>query len=140
MANGAWDESLLIGIELIDEQHKMLVEKLGDLLEAMENNRGEMEITKTLDFMVDYTGFHFSSEEKHMAEQSYPGLDDQKKLHEGFRKTLGEIVAEYREDGPTRELTDSVNTLLVNWLINHIKGVDMEFAEFLNSKGLLISE
>ena len=140
MAKIEWDDSLSIGIELIDEQHKMLIQKLWDLLNAVEKKQGEMEITKTLDFMVDYTDFHFSSEEKHMAEQSYPGLENQQKLHEGFKKTLQEIVTEYREDGPTRELTDSVNTLLVNWLVNHIKGVDMKFAEFLNSKGLSIKE
>ena len=140
MAKIEWDDSLSIGIELIDEQHKMLIQRLSDLSNAVEMKQGEMEVTKTLDFMIEYTDFHFSSEEKHMAEQNYPGLDEQKRLHEEFKKTLSGIVAEYREDGPTRELTTAVNTLLVNWLINHIKGVDHKFAEFLNDKGLTITE
>ena len=134
MAKIEWDDSLSIGIDLIDEQHKMLIQRLNDLSKAVEMMQGEAEIMKTLEFMIDYTNFHFSSEEKHMAEQKYPGLDDQRKQHEEFKNTLKHIVEDFEEEGPTRALTTSINTFLFNWLIKHIKGLDLKFGKFLTDK------
>ena len=134
MAKIEWDDSLSVGIDIIDEQHKVLIQKLSDLFKAIEMQQGEAEIMKTLDFMIDYTNFHFSSEEEHMAEQKYPGLGSQQKQHEEFKDTLKHIVEDFEEEGPTRALTTSINTFLVNWLINHIKGIDLKFGEFLKNK------
>ena len=136
MAKIQWDDSLSVGIEIIDEQHKMLIQRLGELSEAVENRQGETAIMKTLEFMSDYTDFHFTSEEQHMSEQNYPGLADQKAQHEEFRATLKRIVEDYEDEGPTRSLTTSINTFLFNWLINHIKGTDLKFGKFLNDKGV----
>ena len=136
MAKIEWDDTLSIGIEAIDEEHKMLIQRLSELAEAVELNQGEMEIAKTLDFMFDYTKFHFESEEKYMARTDYPGLDEQLKLHAEFKKTLQDILDEYQEDGPTRNVTESINVFLMNWLVKHIKGVDHQFAVFLKEKNL----
>ena len=128
-----WSDSLSIGVELIDEQHKMLIQKLNDLSKALENRQGEVETVKALEFMVDYTDFHFSAEEKIMAEQNYPGLEHQKKQHAEFKGHLNQLIEDYREEGPTKELVTSVNALLINWLIKHIHGVDLKLGEFLKS-------
>lgn len=64
-----WTPGLATGIELVDTQHKMLLEKLNDISEAIEKRQGTDVIIKTLDFMMDYTDFHFTDEEKHMKEQ-----------------------------------------------------------------------
>jgi len=63
-----WNDNLATGIELIDEQHKMLLEKLNDISLAIERQLRVEVITKTLDFMMDYTDFLFSDEEKYMKE------------------------------------------------------------------------
>jgi hemerythrin len=134
MAKIQWDDSLSVGIDIIDQQHKMLIQRLSELSEAVEMKQGETAIMKTLEFMSEYTDFHFSSEEKHMEEQNYPGLDYQKAQHEEFRNTLKRIVEDYEDEGPTRALTTSINTFLFNWLLNHIKGTDLKFGKFLNEK------
>ncbi|MHC4637049.1 MAG: bacteriohemerythrin [Planctomycetota bacterium] len=129
-----WDNSLSVGIDLIDEQHKMLIQRLNDLSKAVEMMQGEAEITKTLEFMIDYTNFHFSSEEEYMAKEKYSGLDDQQKQHEEFKNILKDLVEDFEEEGPTRALTTSINTFLVNWLKQHIKGLDLQFGNFLKDK------
>ena len=131
-----WDNSLSIGVDLIDEQHKMLIQRLNDISVAIEMSHGVEKIVKTLDFMVDYTNFHFSAEEKHMAKYDYPGLDYQKKQHEEFKASLKQIIQDFEEEGATQALAASINVFLFNWLINHIKGVDHKFGEFLNEKDL----
>jgi hemerythrin len=126
-----WNDGLATGIELVDEQHKMLLEKLNDISEAIENQQGVDVIIKTLDFMVDYTDFHFSAEEKHMAEHKYPRLDYHKKMHKEFVDTLNTMITEFREDGATDRLAESVNIYLFNWLVTHIKGVDGAYGKYL---------
>ena len=129
-----WDGSLSIGVDLIDEQHKMLIEKLGDLSEALRKSVEHNEILKTLEFMMDYTDFHFTAEEKTMADHDYPGLEFQQQQHAEFKVTLNNILEDFKEEGPTKSLATSVNVFLLNWLIDHIKGVDLKLGEFLSEK------
>ena len=59
------------------------------------------DLEKALDFMIDYTDFHFSAEEELMAENNYPGLDAQKQaaaaeLRAVEEKTQAEIAQNLR--------------------------------------------
>jgi len=126
-----WTPGLATGIELVDTQHKMLLEKLNDISEAIEKQQGTDVIIKTLDFMMDYTDFHFTDEEKHMKEHKYPRLDYHKKMHQEFVDTLNKMITEFKEDGATERLAESVNIYLFNWLVTHIKGVDGAYGRYL---------
>lgn len=130
-----WDDSLSVGIDLIDEQHKMLIQKIQDLSEAVSAARGLEKILQTLEFMIDYTEFHFGTEEKHMTELGYPGTEEHKQRHKEFVSTLNHMVEDFEEDGATEALSTSINTFLINWLIKHIKLIDCKFGEFLQEKG-----
>lgn len=135
MAKIEWDDSLSVGVDLIDEQHKMLIQKLRDLSDAFESGREMNRIMQTLEFMVDYTDFHFTAEEKTMVKYDYPGLEEQKSQHKQFVVTLNNIVEDFKEEGPTSSLATSINVFLHNWLIKHIKGVDIKLGQFLTEKG-----
>ncbi len=130
-----WNDSLSVGVELIDDQHKMLIKRIKDLSDAVNSSRGAIEIGKTLGFMIDYTGFHFSTEEKHMTGLGYPGYEVHKQQHEEFKSTLNEMVMEFEEDGATAQLSEWVNNYLINWLVKHIKSIDTKLSEFLREKG-----
>ncbi len=134
MSDFKWDDSLSVGVDLIDEQHKMLIEKLADLSDALKKSMEFNEILKTLEFMIDYTDFHFTAEEKTMAEHDYPGLESQQEQHAEFKTTLDNILEDFKEEGPTKSIATSVNVFLLNWLINHIKGVDLQLGKFLAEK------
>lgn len=136
MSKIEWDDSLSIGVELIDDEHKMLIRKLGDLSEAFNQGLEQNKILKTLDFMIDYTDFHFTDEERIMTQSGYPGLEEQKKQHGEFKQTLNNILEDYQDEGPTKSLAESVNFFLVNWLFGHIKGTDHKLGVFLKEKGL----
>ena len=135
MSKIEWNDSLSVGVELIDEHHKMLIQKLADLSESFTKGHEENKIIKTLDFMIDYTDFHFSAEEKVMAEQSYPGLDKQKEQHEEFKVTLNNILEDFKEESTTKAIATEINVFLHNWLIDHIKGSDIKLGQFLTEKG-----
>ena len=94
-----WDDSLSVGIHLIDEQHKMLIQRLQALVHAIETYQSVNEIVKTLDFLIEYTNFHFSTEEKHMNETKYPDLTSHRAHHEEFKTTLQSLTVDFEEDG-----------------------------------------
>jgi hemerythrin len=130
-----WDDSLSVNVELIDEQHKMLIQRLADLSDAFRRGLEQNKVMQTLEFMIDYTDFHFSAEEKVMEENDYPGLEEQKQQHEEFRTTLDNIVEDYKEEGTTTAIATEINVFLLNWLIKHIKGSDTKLGKFLTEKG-----
>jgi hemerythrin len=140
MAKITWDDSLSVNVDLIDDQHKMLLSRLNDMAEAVEQKRGIEKISKTLNFMIEYTDFHFSTEEKHMTEHNYPGKEFHQKQHNEFTNVLNNLVQDFEEDGATQLLADSIDTFLVNWLLTHIKGSDVAFGKFLIENGFVGTE
>lgn len=135
-----WMSDLAVGIGLIDQQHKMLIKHLNDLSQSLASNQGPKKIATTLNFLIDYTDFHFTEEEKHMAANEYPELDAHKKKHEEFKATLSSMEEDLEEEGATQLLADSIDNLLVRWLFEHIRMVDVAFGKFLKEKGVEIPE
>jgi len=140
MQETKWDDRLSVGIELIDDQHKEWIDRFNNVLEAIDSGRDSVQIARTLDFLVDYTEVHFSTEERHMSANGYPGLEDHKAEHEGLRQTLKDLEQDFEEEGITHLLADSIGTLMTNWLIKHIERMDMQFGAFLREKGIVLTE
>ena len=76
-----FDDSLVTGNEMIDTQHKELIDKINKLLDSCESGRDKLVAIKTLDYLADYTDFHFSEEEKLQEEIEYPGITEHNKEH-----------------------------------------------------------
>ena len=126
-----FDETLVTGNELIDYQHKELIERINLLLKSCEDAQGKVKAVKMLDYLLDYTEFHFSAEEKLQEEISYPGLKEHREKHEEFKsavKELQEMLEE--EEGPTETFVAQVQKNVVDWLFTHIKGFDRSVAEY----------
>ena len=126
-----FDETLVTGNEMIDGQHKELIERINQLLESCEDGQGKVKAIKMLDYLLDYTEFHFSAEEKLQEEIQYPGIEEHKAKHAEFKnavKELQEMLEE--EEGPTEAFVAQVKKNVVDWLFDHIKGFDRSVAEY----------
>ena len=139
MSKMTWDENLSIGVALIDEQHKKWIERLGNVQSAIEDYRGMPHVANALDFLVDYTQFHFLTEEKSMSETGYSGLENHRSKHEELKSTLDDLVEDFRDYGVTEKLSQAIGTFLGNWLRDHIKVVDQAFAAFLKEKKIRLT-
>ena len=83
-----FDETLVTGNEMIDGQHKELIERINQLLESCEDGQGKVKAIKMLDYLLDYTEFHFSAEEKLQEEIQYPGINEHKAKHAEFKNAV----------------------------------------------------
>ena len=133
-----WRDSLSIGVDLIDDQHKNWLNRFNNLAQAIEARERQGQLVKTLDFLVDYTKLHFDTEEKHMTANNYPGYDEHKAKHDKLKTTLDNLVDDFQDEGATQMLADYLSTFLGNWLVTHIKEVDIQFGKFLSEKGITI--
>ena len=140
MSSIAWNDSLSVGIDLIDEQHKTLISKIADLDEALHTGRGPSEIVHILTFLMDYTELHFGTEERNMRAYDYPSLDAHVVKHEEFKTALANLGDDFKEEGATQGLADSIGMLLMNLFVKHIKDVDHRFGEYLRENNLTMSE
>ncbi len=134
-----WKDSFSVGVELIDEQHKMLIKSINDITDAVNDNKGSAVVARTLNFLIEYTDFHFSLEEKHMSEHNYPEIEDHLKRHEEFKNTLANLEKDFREDGATHILAESIDTFMINWLTHHITSIDVKLASFFKEKNITVS-
>ena len=126
-----FDETLVTGNEMIDSQHKELIDKINKLLDSCENGNDKLAAVKTLDYLSDYTDFHFGAEEKLQEEIEYPGIEEHKKEHEGLRKVVAELHEMLvEEEGPSPAFVEQVNKNVIEWLYRHIKGFDRSVAEY----------
>ena len=131
-----FDETLVTGNEMIDGQHKELIDKINKLLDSCEVGNDKLTAIKTLDYLADYTDFHFGEEEKLQESISYPGIEQHKKEHEKLRRVVEELHEMLEEqEGPTEAFVAQVQENVINWLYNHIKGFDRSVAEYKHMRG-----
>ena len=133
-----WSDDLSVGVPLIDQQHQLLIGRIQELSDAIRNYQGGGEVAKTLDFLMDYTDFHFGTEERHMRALEYPGLQKNREKHAEFKQTLKNLGSDFEEEGATSDLADSIDQLLGHWFVEHIKNVDQKLGDFLEEQGVVL--
>ena len=127
-----FDKTLVTGNELIDTQHKELIDRVNKLTEDCAVGKEKNVAIQTLDFLMDYTDFHFKDEEKLQADCSYPLLAAHKQQHEKFVKAVEELREMLEEEeGPSEAFVEAVKKNVVEWLLNHIMVWDKQLAEFI---------
>ncbi len=131
-----WTPDLSVGVDLIDRQHREWISRFNDLEEAVGSLQGPDRIAETLGFLIDYTGFHFDTEERHMEACDYPDLPGHRARHAELRSTLSGLVTDFEEDGATHSLAEAIDTFLGNWLVDHIRSVDARLGDYMRERGL----
>jgi hemerythrin len=131
-----WSDSMSLGIESIDNQHRWLVgavNTLHDELSGSEPPRREV-VGKILEGLVDYSVNHFILEEELFQRFGYPETIAHKAEHDGFSAKAMELLFRF-EDGDTVSL--ETLEFVKDWLMHHILKVDKAYAPFLRSKGVV---
>jgi hemerythrin len=126
-----WTEDLAVGHGMIDTQHKELFSRYNHLLQACKAGKGREEITPALEFLAEYVAAHFAEEERHMWASGFPGIEEHKQQHREFREKIDELRRELQERGSTVALSTDLNHSLLNWLLWHVRQIDMKLARHL---------
>lgn len=124
-------DDLVTGNEVIDSQHKELINKINDLLRSCENSSSKDDATKMLNYLSEYTNYHFGAEESLQESIGYPGIEEHKKKHAELKATVQELYDLLaKEKGPTDAFAAMVNEKVTEWLYYHIQSFDRSVAEY----------
>lgn len=122
----SWSPDLSVGIEVIDNQHKRIVEYINMLHEARIRNDKDA-IARVIEELVDYTLSHFSFEESMMEEAKYRFVAPHKRVHELFVRRVSEYQQRFKMGEDVATVAGDMQNTLVTWLMNHIKREDMDY-------------
>ena len=129
-----WNNSYLIGVESIDEQHKQLFATVNGLIDAIERGAGKEELKKTLDFLIGYTVNHFNEEEEIQRKYGYPNFNHHHKIHELFKQTAVELAEEAVKSQNTDALLKEVKRKVGDWLVTHVTIEDARIGKFIRDE------
>ena len=118
-----WRPTLETGIDVIDQQHKRIVDYINALrIAQVKGDRGA--VAKTIDDVIDYTQSHFTFEESLQEEAGYKYRVPHKRVHDLFIKKI-ESYRDRFEMGHSIEA--ELHEVLAKWLINHIQHDDADY-------------
>lgn len=125
-----WDSAYDTGIDVIDQQHRKIVDYINQLHNAI-STKNDKEIDEVFTNLFDYCVSHFSFEESLMKEYGYQHLEGHRKVHDSFTDRIARYQAEWKQgkDISRRLLSD-----LKIWLIAHIQKEDQYYAVEIRNK------
>ncbi len=129
-----WSDNFSVNVKQVDGQHMKLVDLLNNLHNAMKLGRGKEAMGKTFSELLDYTVYHFGTEEGLFTKYGYPDLLSHKKEHEALTRQALDLSGRFSRGEPVMSI--ETMTFLKNWLNDHIIGSDKKFGPYLNAKGL----
>ena len=126
----SWSKSYSMGIKLIDDQHKGLIDFVNDLFNHSTGKEDEERayFKDVIQIAVSYAKTHFATEEKYMLATKFPNYAEHKKVHDEFILTVVKTVKDF-ESGKRLVLVNFAY-FLKEWVLSHIAGMDVLYAQY----------
>ena len=127
-----WRDEYSVGVELFDRQHQHLFKIIHELAEHSGGPTNLHIVSQILKDLFNYAQEHFTDEEKLMEQCEYPGLNEQKRQHAYFLKTIAELCA-YPPEEKELSVAEVAEFLNIWWTI-HVLRWDMKYKKFFQEK------
>jgi diguanylate cyclase (GGDEF)-like protein/hemerythrin-like metal-binding protein len=127
-----WNPAHDVGVDVIDAQHRGLVDLVNKLGEDLKAGRNRDAVLATLAALVTFTVKHFATEERLMAEHAGWPLAAQ---HAQEHRKLVDDVTSLTVHVDVKSMTLTMR-FLQEWLLRHIAAMDRPLAEWLRQRGV----
>jgi hemerythrin len=138
MALIEWNDSLKLGVAVVDQQHERLIGILNRLHEATAEGRAAQIISEIIDELIIYTATHFSMEEKYFAQFEYEDAEEHQEEHAALIARVNAFANEYENSAPGSRagLARQLLEFLGIWWRYHMLETDAKFVALFHEKGL----
>jgi hemerythrin len=126
-----WSEQYKVDVKEMDDQHRVLMDLVGQLEDATREGKGKQTVALILAKVIDYTKVHFAAEERLMKAYGYPEFQEHRLIHDKMTAEVLDIERQYKE-GRTG-MTQDVMQYLTDWYQKHITGTDKKYSPFVNT-------
>jgi hemerythrin len=127
-----WDDSLSIGIDVIDDDHKKLVDIMNELFTAAFAGVGDSMLDGIIERLCIYTAEHFEREEAFMERIGYPDLEAHRDKHRQLVEKIQGLVDRLKT-GSKDDVSADMLIVLRDWVVIHIQEDDMAIKPFANN-------
>ena len=128
-----WTDQLIIGVKLLDNDHKKLVLLINQLYDGLKTDRAKLELERVFEDLVSYARVHHAQEEHLLVETGFQGSAAHKQEHESTIERVVELQMRFKSSEELAIELEVVNQLR-DWLFSHIQGSDKEFVAHLKAK------
>jgi hemerythrin len=129
-----FDETLLTGIDNLDNQHKEMCNLINKLFYAMADLSNTKDILKCLDFLEKFLINHLNEEEAIQKQHKYPKFNKHHTQHEELKSELINLKNIFEMTAVSPLFVISVNKKMLKLCTKHILTGDKEFGKFLLEK------
>jgi len=126
----SWSDDFVIGIDIIDEQHKRLFDYFDEIEHCIKTN-DDSNITEICRGLIDYAISHNTFEESLMKQSGYPMTDAHQQVHEAFKARAYGYLERINDGANPMKIARTMRTEIGLWLINHIKREDKHYAPYV---------
>jgi hemerythrin len=127
-----WSDDLLTGTDDIDEQHRRLVAMVDEFYAALGRSDANAALDRLLHGLLEYTRYHFSTEERYMITHKFPDVEQHVAQHAAFIAKVQDVSDRFTRGEPV--LSFVITTYLRDWLSQHILGADKQLGRFLATR------
>ncbi|MGE4421054.1 MAG: bacteriohemerythrin [Pseudodesulfovibrio sp.] len=121
-----WDETMSVGMDELDDQHRELIDLINEAFDAIQRH-DEPLMASLIDKMLDYSKVHFQAEEAVLRSRNYPDSE----VHADQHRTFTDKVDDFRRDMFVKTNLSQIFIFLSRWLTNHIMHEDRKFIPWL---------
>jgi methyl-accepting chemotaxis protein len=129
-----WNDSFKIGIDSIDNQHKVLFDLINKLYTTYGKSKSKSQLKQVLEDLLDYTIYHFGNEEEIFHMIRYEGTEKHLVQHKKF---IDKIKA-FREEFNAGDISVALDVVhfLQDWLVTHIQRTDRAYVQVFKEHGI----
>lgn len=127
-------DRLLVSIDRIDEQHRIIFETVGKFQDACNEGKSVEKINELFNLLRVYLEEHFKQEEEYMLQYDYSEYETHKEGHNVFMRKVHLLSNTIKSNHiPVTKLTE-LNEFLAEALVTHLSEIDNKLGEFLRDK------
>jgi len=123
------DQTLIIGIDEIDDDHGKLINLFNILNHSVTEGAATDYVAAVLEELINCTVWHFSHEERLMLKYGYDAYEEHKADHQDLVAGVKELQQKFLQTGKLDEKEDL--EFLERWLTEHILVADIRLGSFL---------
>ena len=127
-----WNETLLVGVNAIDEQHRKYVSVLNLFHDAVQTNKDREVIDQVLKELKQYVNTHFKIEESYMKMHNYPDIETHIREHQEAVNKVNKFIMEYERK--EKDITTDLLKFMTDLFLNHILKTDRKYVPFVHGK------
>jgi len=128
MENFSLSDAYLIGNDLLDAQHKVILSYMAKIYTSFLSKKKKEELFELVDRLDAFCKLHFLEEEQVMDEMGFPEMDAHKTEHALFVTHLENFIGRYEELNTAKNIDELL--FLKKWFLEHVAVYDKKYARY----------